>query len=158
MALTDEKPIEILAANYRPAHQSELAAWLQKEAEGGIKPEDNEATPKKPAVDLYEDPPGRKDGQNLDARWGEETPGELNHHNDGTYDETKKDRVGALGKAFAKMPAAERQDSAALNSLFDHAKSGRFTTHSALLLGKAKEAAAPAPTLADRVRRATGRF
>lgn len=158
MALTDDKPIEILAANYRPAHQSELEGWLRKEAEGGTKPEANEATPKKPAVDLYADPPDRQDGQNLDSRWGVETKGELNHHNDATYAESQKDRTGALGRAFAKMPAAERQDGAAVNALFDHAKSGRFTTHSALLLGKAKEAAAPAPTLADRVRRATGRF
>lgn len=153
---TDDNPLEILAPNYRPAHQSELGSWLQKEAEGGIRPASNDATPRKPTVDLYADPPERKDGQNLDARWGVETPGELNHHNDGTFDETKKDRVGTLNRAFTKLPAASAQDGAALNALFDHARSGRFTTHSAHLLGKAKEAAAP--TLAERVRRVAGRF
>lgn len=155
MALTDDRPLPCIAPNYRPAHESELQEWLLKEAEGGIKPDDNEATPKKPAVDLYADPPGRKDGQNIDANWGEETKGELNHHNDTTFEETKKDRVGALQKAFTKMPAATTQDVSAVTSLFEHGRSGRFTTHSAPLLGKAK-LAAPA-SLSDRVRNATGR-
>lgn len=155
MALTDEKPIEILAAGYRPSHQSELQEWLLKEAEGGIKPEINETTPKKPAVDLYEDPPGRQDGQNLDARWGEETKGELNHHNDRTFTESSKTRTEATRKAFSTFAANEKADQATISELFEHGKSGRFTTHSAPLLGKAKEAAAP--TLSDRVRRIAGR-
>lgn len=153
---TDEKPLEVLAPDYRKAHESELFDWLKKEAEGGIKPEDNEATPKKPAVDLYADPPDRKDGQNLDASWGEETKGELNHVNNATFAETKLDRQGALNRAFTKMPEAASQAGAALDALFDHAKSGRFTANSAPLLGKAKEAAAP--TLGDRVKRVVGRF
>jgi hypothetical protein len=156
MARTDETPIQVTSPDYRPSHRSELQDWLMKEAEGGIKPDSNEATQKKPVVDLYADPPGRQDGQNEDARWGEETQGELNHHNDSTYDETKKDRLGALGKAFTKLPAAQAQAGSAVSQLFDHGRSGQFTAHSAELLGKAK-LAAPAPTLADRVRNLTGR-
>lgn len=155
MALTDDRPLPCIAPNYRPAHESELQEWLLKEAEGGIKPEDNEATPKKPTVDLYADPPGRKDGQNIDANWGEETQGELNHHNDTTFAETKKNRLGALAESFTKMPAAKVQDASAVSALFEHGRSGRFTTHAAQLLDKAK-LAAPA-TLSDRVRQATGR-
>lgn len=127
-----------------------------KEAEGGVKPDRNETTPKKPSVDLYADPPDRKDGQNEDARWGEETAGELNHHNDGTFDETKKDRKGALDKAFSKMPAAEQQAASAVSQLFDHGRSGQFTAHSAELIGKAKLASSE-PSLADRVHSLTGR-
>ena len=153
---TDDRPVEILASNYRKAHESELFDWLKKEAEGGIKPDDNESTPKKPTVDLYADPPDRKDGQNLDANWGEETKGELNHINNATFAETKADRQGAMAKAFAKLPEASSQAGAALNSLFDHAKSGRFATNTGTLLGKAKEASAT--TLGDRVKRVAGRF
>lgn len=153
---TDERPLEVLAPDYRKAHESELFDWLRKEAEGGVKPEDNEATPKKPTVDLYADPPGRKDGQNIDANWGEETSGELNHVNDATFAETKKGRQDAMAKAFAKLPEASSQAGSALNALFDHAKSGRFSTNTGTLLGKAKEASAP--TLGDRVKRVAGRF
>lgn len=153
---TDEKPLEILAPDYRKAHESELFDWLRKEAEGGIKPEDNEVTPKKPAVDLYAAPPDRKDGQNIDGHWGEETKGELNHVNNATFAESKKNRQEALNKAFAKMPVAVSQAGSDLNALLDHAKSGRFTANAAVLLGKAKEAAAP--SLADRVKRVAGRF
>lgn len=154
MARTDDRPLPCIAPDYRPAHESELQAWLLKEAEGGIKPDDNEATKKRPSVDLYADPPGRKDGQNVDGNWGEETKGELNHQNDTTYDETKKDRLGALSNAFTQLPAAKAQDASAVSSLFEHGRSGRFTTHSAPLLDKAKLAA---PSLADRVLQATGR-
>lgn len=154
MALTDEHPLPVLFSNYRPAHRSELQDWLMKEAEGGIKPEANESTPKTPTVDLYADPQGRKDGQNEDGNWGEETKGELNHYNDTTYDETKKDRLGALDKAFSKMPAAEAQAGKAVSQLFAHGSAGNFATHSAELLGKAKLAT---PTLSERVRNLTGR-
>lgn len=156
MAQTDDIPIQVTSADYRPAHRNELEDWLQKEAEGGIKPERNDATPRKPAVDLYADPPGRLDGQNEDSRWGEETQGDLNHHNDGTYAETKKDRLGALDKAFSKMPAAEAQAGSTVSQLFDHGRSGQFSAHSAELLNKAK-LASPEPTLSDRVRNLTGR-
>ena len=156
MARTDDTPSQITSPEYRPAHKSELESYLLKEAEGGVTPERNEATPKKPAVDLYADPPGRKDGQNEDSRWGVETQGELNHHNDATYAETKKDRLGVMDKAFAKMPAAEAEAGKTVASLFDHARGGDFATNSGTLLNKAK-VAAPTQSLSERVRNLTGR-
>ena len=87
---------------------------------------------------------------------GEETAGELNPPNDGTFDDTKKDRKGALDTAFSKMPAAEQQAASAVSQLFDHGRSGQFTAHSAELIGKAKLASSE-PSLADRVHSLTGR-
>lgn len=153
MALTDDIPLKVTAPDYRSSTNSELEAWLRKEAEGGIQPEDNEATPKRKAVDLYEDPPGRLDGQNHDARWGEETKGDLAHNNDATFAESKKDRTGVLNAAFAKMPTNEKQDASAVSELFEHGRSGQFTTHSAPLLSKAKLAS---PSLSDRVKKLLG--
>ncbi len=157
MALTDEHPMPVLFSNYRPAHRSELQEWLMKEAEGGVTPEANEATPRKGATDLYDDPPGRKDVSNIDGRWGEGSKAEAFHQNDATYEASKKDRHDVTSRAFATLKANEKTDQATVSELFEHGRSGQFTTHSVPLLTKTKEGSAP-ETLSDRVRRLTGRF
>lgn len=153
MALTDDRPLLCVAPNYRPAHESELQEWLLKEAEGGIKPEDNERTPRKGATDLYDDPPGRKDASNVDGHWGEGSQAEAFHQNDATYAQSKKDRHDVASRAFSKLPANEKADQGMISELFEHGRSGQFTTHSVPLLTKTKEGAAqPALTLNERVR------
>ncbi len=154
MALPDSHPIPCIAKDYKPAGESDLVNWLAKEAAGGMQPDDNEEVSKKKSVDLYEDPPGRQDGQNLDARWGVETKGELAHNNEGTFRESKETRTEILRRAFDKLPSVVKQDVDAVSALLDHASSGQFTTRSATLLGKAKLAAPE--SLVDRVRRITG--
>ena len=158
MALTDEHPLPVLSPDYRPAHRSELQDWLMKEAEGGIVPETNESTPRKGATDLYDDPPGRKDVSNGDGHWGEGSQAEPFHHNDATYEATKKDRHDVTSRAFNTLKANEKADQATIAALFDHGRSGQFTTHSVPLLSKTKEGSAPSESLSDRVRRLTGRF
>lgn len=153
MALTDDRPLPCIARDYRPAHESELAEWLMKEAEGGIKPEDNETTPRKGAMDLYDDPPGRKDVSNIDGQWGEGSKEEPFHQNDSTYEQSKKDRHDVTSRAFAKLPANEKQDQGTISELFEHGRSGQFTTHSVPLLTKTKEGAASQLSLSERVRK-----
>lgn len=153
MALTDDPPIPCIARDYLPAHESELTAWLAKEAEGGIKPEDNEVTPRRGATDLYDDPPGRKDVSNTDGQWGEGSSKEPFHQNDATYEQSKRDRHDVAARAFSKLPANEKQDQGTIAELFEHGRAGNFTTHSVPLLTKTKEGAAqPQLSLSERVR------
>lgn len=154
MARTDDRPIPCLLPDYKPAHQSELQDWLMKEAEGGIKPEDNENTPRKGATDLYDDPPDRKDVSNIDGQWGEGSKAEPFHQNDATYEQSKKDRHDVTSRAFDKLTVNEKADQAMVSELFEHGRSGQFTTHSVPLLTKTKEGAAePQLSLSERVRK-----
>lgn len=158
MALTDDTPIRITAPEYRPSGKGDLEQWLAKEAEGGIKPEDNEDKSTTDYQELYERPEGRKDGSNVDGRWGE-GPHMANgrqepfHQNDGTYRRSQTERHEVASQAFATLPAAESADRALLSANFANARSGNFTAHSLLLQGKTKEGASLAERANEILRR-----
>lgn len=156
----DDAPVKVTFSDYRPVGQSEFELHLRKEAEGGIKPEDNENAPPKRLRELYDDPQGRRDGSNTDGQWGEpphEAHGKQEpfHQNNSTYAAAQKERKDVTSRSFATLPKAEQQDQSYMASLLDHAKSGDFTTHAVTLLGKSKEGSAP--TLSQRVKALTGR-
>ena len=158
---TDDHPIRITAPEYKPNGQGLLEQWLAKEAEGGIKPEDNEQVSTVNYSDLYDDPKGRKDGSNVDGNWGEGPhmaagKQEPFHQNNSTYTASQKERQDITSRAFQTKAVAERADQALLSANLEHARTGDFTTHSVLLQSKTKEGAAP--SLSERVRSLLNRF
>jgi hypothetical protein len=155
MALTDDHPIQITSPDYRPSHRSELEEWLRKEAEGGLKPEDNEAVSTTQYSELEDKPKGRKDVSNIDGHWGEGSKSEPFHNNDETYAASQKERKDVSSRSFATFPAAAKADQALVSANFEHARSGNFTTHSVLLQDKTKEGSA---SLSERVRSLVDRF
>lgn len=163
MALSDDPPIKITAPEYRPVGQGALETWLRKEAEearGRGKLENNEDGQLE-ASELFDDPDGRRDGANIDGRWGEQ-PHMANgrqepfHQNNATYSESKRDRQSLVERAFGRFNEAQRSEQALLSANFDHARAGDFTAHSVLLQSKTKEGSAK--SLSERVRGVLDRF
>jgi hypothetical protein len=134
--LSDDHPIRVTDPNYKTAAQSDLATWLAKEAEGGVKPENNENTSTVRYGDLYDTPPAAKMPPPADPP---HAPFPQNTEN---YTRAQKERRDVAGRAYATTPAAEQADQALLGANFDHARSGDFTAHSLLLQSKTKEASA----------------
>lgn len=140
--LSDDHPIRITEPSYKPSAQSDLAQWLAKEAEGGVKPENNEDKSTVDYGDLYETPAGLE-------RPPAVTKTSPFPHTPANYTMAQRERRDVAGRAYATTPAAEQADQAMLSANFDHVRSGDFTTRSVLLQSKTKEASA---TLADQVR------
>lgn len=130
MALSDDHPIRIVSPDYKPSAQSDLAQWLMKEAEGGVKPENNEDKSTVDYGDLYETPKGAVQPQ----------PNTPEHLLTNEHARAQRERRDIAGRAFRTTPAAEQADQALLGANFDHARSGDFTAHSLLLQSKTKEA------------------
>ena len=169
MALTDEVPyVQITSPDYRPAHKSELMAYLEKAAEdtnpATSLETDEEKKPSGKANQLYEDP-GERSGEGHDARWGEEPHmaggrHEPFHNNDATYDSSVDTRRGVLKRTFENAPSIESSTQKDMSSLFDHVSSGDFMTRTALLQSKTKTSSSKhgntEPSLSERVRKLTG--
>jgi hypothetical protein len=160
MALTDEVPnIKIAFKDYKPAQESDLAGWLEKQAE-----DPNPATSLKTDEDkssvgtnqVYEDP-GERVGDGHDARWGETPKEEPAHHNDNTFKESVNVRRGVLERQLSGFANAQSADQQLLADNFSNVSSGNFEAHSALLQSKTKTGSAE-PSLAERVRKLTGRY
>lgn len=153
MALSDDCPIKITATEYRPSGQGELELWLGKESAAAKvaaapKLEDNEDESTAAYGDLYEKPKDRKDGTNIDSRWGEglgqESPV---HNNAATFHDANQERRDVTSRALSTFPAASAADRALLSANFEHVKSGDFTSHSVLLHDQTKQA-----SLSERVK------
>ncbi len=160
MALSDDHPIKIVSHDYKPAGQGDLEAWLGKEAEEAklklaeaTKLDDNEDTSTANYADLYANPPGRKDGSNVDGVWGKE-PHKQNgrqdpaHNNDTTFRAANKERRDVASRSFETFPAASAVEHALLAKNLEHAASGDFTSHSVLLQPEKRASA----SLSDRVK------
>ena len=72
MPNADFYSIQIVSPEYKPTGSSQLEDYLKKEAEGGVKPEDNENTPPPKVTELYDAPIDRVGGAHVDSKWGEE--------------------------------------------------------------------------------------
>lgn len=157
---SDDCPVQITDPAYRPSGQGQLEQWLAKEAEGGIKPEDNDATSTTNYSDLYDSPKGREGGSSTNAHWGEEPHKDRGKQspfdqNDATYAASRRESREVSGRAFQTLPAASSADQKLLAQNLEHARTGNFTTHSVLLQPKTKEGSA---SLSERVRHVVGRF
>lgn len=141
MAQTDDIPIRITSPDYRDSRNSQLEEWLAKEAEDAGRLGDNESSVVPGCTELYPREPKAVEGPD---RTSEES---LQAHQ---HDAAQRARRDVAAKAYANLPIAARTDRALLNANLAHAASGDFSSHSVLLQGGAKEAAA---TLSDRVRR-----
>lgn len=142
--LSDDHPIRVTDPTYKSAAQSDLATWLAKEAEGGVRPENNEDTSTVQYGDLYDTPSTAQLPPPPDKP---HAPFPQNTEN---YTLAQKERRDVAGRAYATTPAAEQADQALLGANFDHARSGDFTAHSLLLQSKTKEASS---TLSEQARR-----
>lgn len=142
--LSDDHPIRVTDPTYKTSAQSDLATWLAKEAEGGVRPEDNEDTSTVQYGDLYDTPITAKMPPPPDK------PNAPFPQNTENYTLAQKERRDVAGRAYATTPAAERADQALLSANFDRARRGDFTAHSVLLQSKTKEASV---TLSEQTRR-----
>jgi hypothetical protein len=132
MATTDDHPIRITAADYKPVGQGNLETWLNKEAEaakGGVKPEDNEEVSTAAYGELYEPPKGAK-------KPVVDPSSELYPQVSSEYAVSQAARREAVGNAFASTSAASKAGQALLQANFEHAKPGGFVSHSPLLQGQ----------------------
>src|SRR5665213_723542 len=110
MARSDDHPIKVTSPEYRPAGQGEFEQWLGKEAElakvaADTKPKDNEDQSTTDYADLYDNPPGRTDGGNLNSTWGEgpnKDKGKQSpfHNNDATFLRANEERRQVTGRAL----------------------------------------------------------
>lgn len=158
MALSDDHPIKVTAPEYKPSGQGDLELWLGKEAAekskvaaGQLDTNADESTVR--YGDLYDNPPGRTDGGNINARWGEGPNKEKGkqapfHNNDATFAAANKERRDVVARALDTFPAASAVDQALLAKNLAHAASGDYETHSVLLHDGAKHA-----SLSDRVKK-----
>jgi len=157
MALTDDAPIKITFFDYKPERESDLFSYLQKEA---TDPDDNEDEPQKNPVNIYDEPPQAE--RRPYERWADPPHmladrHEPFHNSDRVFTESVDVRRGLLRRAFDKFEEAKRQHQQEISNLLNNFSSGDFQTHSALLQSKTKTGAA-APSLAERVKKVTGRF
>lgn len=132
MALSDDHPIQVTSPDYKTARDSDLAQWLAKEAEGGVKPEDNEDKSTVEYGELRDRPKGAVPPP----------PTATEQLMTDQHNRAQRERREVAGRAYATTPAAERADQALLGANFDHAARGEFTAHSVLLQSKTKEASA----------------
>lgn len=170
---SDDAPVKITFRDYQPRGESDLELWLRKEAAVGsdsksdkTKLDDNEADTTVRTVDMY-DPPEGRDGTSNYAKSGE-PPNMLDegrhdpfHNHDATYDSSVEVRQGVLERLFDSTPAARKADQELLSQNFEHARTGDFTAHSALLQSKTKEGSALPHvarrlTLSERVKKVLG--
>lgn len=150
MALSDDHPIKVTSPEYRPAGQGDFEQWLNKEADlakvaAAPKLEDNEDTSTVNYGDLYDNPPGRTDGANLNASWGEgpnKNKGKQApfHNNDATFHRANEERRQVTGRALDSFPAAAAVEQALLAKNLEHAARGEYTSHSVLLHDGVKQA------------------
>lgn len=139
MALSDDHPIQVTSPDYKTARNSDLAQWLAKEADGGVRPEDNEDRSTVEYGELRDRPKGAVPPP----------PTKVEQMLTSQHDNAQRERREIAGRAYATTPAAERADQALLGANFDHVARGEFTAHSVLLQSKTKEASSR--TLSEKV-------
>lgn len=160
MPNADFYSIQIVSPEYKPTGSSQLEDYLKKEAEGGVKPEDNEDAPPPKATELYDAPIDRVGGAHVDSKWGEEPNMDRGrqepfHQNDTTYEATKRERHQVANRAFSNLAAAEAADRKFVSENFAHGKAGDFTARALTLQGHTKEGSA---TLSENVRKLLSKF
>lgn len=116
----------------------------------GTKIDNNEDSSVSASSDLHEEP-GNRESRNIDAPWGEEGPKDPAHNSNAVWNQSRRNSVGVLSKAFSGFRSA----ASANKSVISQSLSTRsYESRSPML----KQAHTRASTLLERVKRITGRF